>query len=61
MNDNKPNAVKVTLDDGRSFIIETTSTRVALAKLRNFGKISAEGCEVAFTAKVHHDFNTEVV
>lgn len=55
------NAVKVTLDDGRVFIVETMSTPYALAKLRMRGKVSESGEEVAYTAKVWYEFGSEVV
>lgn len=60
MND-KYNAIKVTLDDGHTFIVETTSAPYALAKLRMRGRVSESGQEVALVAKVYFDFNTEVV
>ena len=61
MNDTKPNAVKVTLDDGRSFIVEGTNVPIAIAKLRRRGKLSEPGKEVAFVAKIWCDFDSEVV
>ena len=46
MNDNKPNAVKVTLNDGRSFIVGGTNIPATLATLRRLGKVSPSGYEV---------------
>lgn len=57
----KPNAIKVTLDDGRSFIVEGTNGPHAIAKLRIQGKVSPSGYEVAYVAKVHYDFAAEVI
>lgn len=57
----KPNAVKVTLDNGKIFIVETVSTCIAVAKLRALGKVSPSGNEVAYIAKIHCDFSAEVI
>lgn len=56
----KPNAVKVTLDNGKSFIVQTVSTCTVMARLRTLGKVSPSGNEVAYTAKVYYDFSAEV-
>lgn len=53
------NAVKVTLDDGRSFIVETLSVLHAVGKLERLGKLSRG--EVAHANKVWCDFDSEVV
>lgn len=55
------NAVKVTLDDGRSFICETANIIIAVTRLRQLCKVSASGEEVAYVAKVWYDFGSEVV